>query len=206
MKEQTRAFQLSLGIHSVLALAVLALSSGLVVHRSPAALDLSLLGGAPAAAPDKPLHPRARFDAPKQAPQKPPDSAQPQVQRENVSADMAPVAAAAAVPNAEPAQAPALSRDAVRERYTSNNFTFIRDRIHRSLVYPQMARKMGWSGRVVVYFVVGTDGCVKDIKVSSSCGHEVLDRSAVETIKRGEPYPPPTVEAELLMPITYRLE
>ena len=208
MNEQLRAFQLSIGIHGVFALAVLGLSSGFAVRTRPAVLDLSLLGGAPAPAREKLLHPRARFDpgAPAAQPPKTEEPSRPQVQRVNVSPDMAPVAAAADAPAAEPEQAPGISRDAVRERYVNENFTYIRDLIHRNLFYPQLARKMGWSGRVVVSFILGVDGCVKDAKVISSCGHEVLDRSALETIKRGSPYPAPPVEAELVMPITYRLE
>ena len=121
----------------------------------------------------------------------------------NATAGMAP---AASPPAAEPEQAPALSRDAIRERYSNENYSYIRDRIHRNLSYPQMARKMGWSGRVLVSFTVCTDGGVKDVRIVSGCGFEALDRSAVETIKSGSPYPPPPVETEFVMPITYRLE
>jgi protein TonB len=128
------------------------------------------------------------------------------VQRVNVTEELAPVAASPETPPAEPQQAPGLPRDALREHYLSQNFRGIRERINAGLVYPTLARKMGWSGRVVVSFVVLTDGEVKDVRVREGCGHEVLDRSAVETVKRCAPYPPPPAESELLVPIIYRLE
>ncbi|OGR75674.1 MAG: hypothetical protein A2X32_03395 [Elusimicrobia bacterium GWC2_64_44] len=207
MNEQLRAFQLSLGLHAGLILAVAVANFSLAPGARTVVLDLSLLAAAPPA-PERPLHPRARFDpvAPAPAPKAAPEEVRPQVQRVNVTQEQAPVAAAPGVPPAEPEQAPGLPRDALRERYLSRNFSGIRDRINAGLVYPAIARKMGWSGRVLVSFVVLTDGRVRNVRVREGCGHDVLDRSAVEAVKRCAPYPPPPEEAELLVPITYRLE
>lgn len=207
MNEQLRAFRLSLGLHAGLALAAAGFSAGLAPAARPVVLDLSLLTSAPPA-PERPLHPRARSDQAAPAPEKAeaPREARPQVQRAGASEEQAPVAAPADAPPTEPEQAPGLTRDALRERYLSRNFIGIRDRINAALVYPAIARKMGWSGRVMVSFVLQTDGGVRDVRVREGCGHEVLDRSAVEAVRRCAPYPPPPAEAELLLPITYRLE
>jgi len=207
MNEQLRAFQLSLGLHAVAALAAAGFSAGLAPSARPVTLDLSLLAPAPPA-PERVLHPRARFDPAAPAPEKreAQPEVRPQLQRTGVTEEQAPVAAAPDAPPAEPEQAPGLPRDALRERYLSRNLSGIRDRINAGLVYPALARKMGWSGRVVVSFVVQTDGRVRDVRVREGCGHEVLDRSAVEAVKRCAPYPPPPAEAELLLPVTYRLE
>ena len=76
----------------------------------------------------------------------------------------------------------------------------------KKLTYPTMARRMGWAGTVKVEFVVLEDGCVKDISVLGSSGFELLDKNAVETIKKASPFPKPPIMAQIIMPVSYRLE
>ena len=89
--------------------------------------------------------------------------------------------------------------------YLKEHFVYIRDRITRGIAYPQTARKMGWSGQVKIAFVVFEDGGVNDVNVLESSGFGLLDRNAVETVKRVAPFPRPPVRAEIRMAITYRL-
>lgn len=98
------------------------------------------------------------------------------------------------------------SEDKARTRYLKEHFGYIRDTIMKNLSYPHMARKMGWEGRVTVSFIVYESGHVENIKILESSGFGMLDKSAVETIKRVCPLPKPPVRAELIMPIVYRLE
>ncbi|MGE0917407.1 energy transducer TonB [Trichlorobacter lovleyi] len=74
------------------------------------------------------------------------------------------------------------------------------------LTYPQLARRRGWSGRVVLAFVVAEDGSVRSIHVKEGSGHTLLDNSAVETVKGVAPFPKPPVAAEIIMPVVFRLE
>ena len=92
-----------------------------------------------------------------------------------------------------------------RVTYLKEHFVYIRDRITRGIAYPQTARKMGWSGQVKIAFVVFEDGGVNDVNVLESSGFGLLDRNAVETVKRVAPFPRPPVRAEIRMAITYRL-
>ncbi|MDX9822327.1 MAG: energy transducer TonB [Syntrophales bacterium] len=92
-----------------------------------------------------------------------------------------------------------------RVTYLKEHFVYIRDRITRGIAYPQTARKMGWSGQVKIAFVVFEDGGVNDVNVVESSGFGLLDRNAVETVKRVAPFPRPPVRAEIRMAITYRL-
>jgi len=92
-----------------------------------------------------------------------------------------------------------------RATYLKEHFVYIRDRITRGIAYPQTARKMGWSGQVKIAFVVFEDGGVNDVNVLESSGFGLLDRNAVETVKRVAPFPRPPVRAEIRMAITYRL-
>jgi len=91
-------------------------------------------------------------------------------------------------------------------KYVKAHFAAIRNAIIRKLSYPPVARRMGWAGTVKVSFVVNEDGSVNSVKVLTTSGFELLDNNAVETIRRGSPYPKPPVMAEMVMPITYRLE
>ncbi len=89
--------------------------------------------------------------------------------------------------------------------YLKANFSYIRDMITRRIIYPERARKMGWQGKVKVSFVISSDGFVKDIRILESSGVEILDRNAVETVKKASPFPRPPVAAQLIIPISYRL-
>lgn len=90
-------------------------------------------------------------------------------------------------------------------KYLRQHFSYIRDLIMAKLGYPDMARRMGWSGQVRIGFVIQEDGCVRNVRVISSSGFELLDRNAIETVKKVSPFPRPPVEADIVMPIAYRL-
>jgi periplasmic protein TonB len=71
--------------------------------------------------------------------------------------------------------------------------------------YPRMAELMGWSGVVRVRFVVRRDGSVRDLRVVQSSGHHVLDRAAVEAVRRAAPFRPPPGDEAVTVPIRYYL-
>ncbi len=89
--------------------------------------------------------------------------------------------------------------------YLRQHFSYIRDCIMAKLGYPDMARRMGWSGQVRVGFVIQEDGCVRNVRVISSSGFELLDRNAVETVRKASPFPRPPAETDIVMPIAYQL-
>jgi protein TonB len=99
-----------------------------------------------------------------------------------------------------------LSATETQKHYLREHFSYIRDLIVQHLVYPQTARKMGWSGRVVVTFVITADGNVNSLRVLTSSGYQMLDRNAVETVRKTAPFPRPPVSAELVLPVEYTLE
>jgi len=89
--------------------------------------------------------------------------------------------------------------------YVKINFSYIRDIIQKNTSYPHMARKRGWEGKVVVSFIVCIDGSAKDMAIKKSSGIDVLDRSALEAIKKASPFPKPPAEAVLIIPVVYKL-
>jgi TonB family protein len=62
-------------------------------------------------------------------------------------------------------------------------------KINRSKYYPEIARKEGLEGAPKVGFKVSLDGKVSEALLVKSCGHEILDKAALETIKRSSPLP-----------------
>ncbi|MEW6586745.1 MAG: energy transducer TonB [Nitrospirota bacterium] len=89
--------------------------------------------------------------------------------------------------------------------YLKKHYAYIRALIQKNLVYPAPARKMGWEGRVTVSFLILPDGRVGNVKVSRSSGRDILDRGAVETVKKTSPFPPPPAMAEIIIPVIYAL-
>jgi len=90
-------------------------------------------------------------------------------------------------------------------KYRAEHFAYIKHIIEQNISYPQRARRMGWTGRIVVSFDVLKNGHVQDIRIVKSSGYELLDSNLVETIRKVEPFPRPPVSVILNMPITYEL-
>ena len=49
--------------------------------------------------------------------------------------------------------------------------------------YPEVARSKGWSGQLLVRYVISTWGRVKEVTILSPSQHKVLDEAAVEAIR-----------------------
>ena len=90
-------------------------------------------------------------------------------------------------------------------RYIKAHFSYIKDLIHKHLIYPAMAKKMGWEGKVIVSFIISSGGQARDIMLSKSSGHEILDDNALKAVRIAAPFPKPPVEAQIIVPVLYRL-
>lgn len=97
-------------------------------------------------------------------------------------------------------------QESARTKYLNDNFAYIRDKILRNVSYPDMARRKGWQGKVLLSFIVTANGSVREFRIIKSSGFPMLDKSAVKTVKDTAPFPRPPVEAQLVIPIVYRLE
>jgi TonB family protein len=65
----------------------------------------------------------------------------------------------------------------------------IREKIEQAKEYPPLARKKGFEGVVQLTFCILQDGTVKEVIITKPSEYEMLNNAAVETIKRGQPYP-----------------
>ena len=52
------------------------------------------------------------------------------------------------------------------------------------------AKKQGFEGTVHLKFTILSTGFTKDIKIIKSSGFNILDKEAISTIKRAQPFPP----------------
>lgn len=90
-------------------------------------------------------------------------------------------------------------------RYLKEHFAYIRNLIIRNISYPDIARRNGWEGMLMVSFIISENGYARDIRIEKSSGFDVLDKNAVRTIKNVSPFPKPPVEALIKIPIVYKL-
>jgi protein TonB len=76
--------------------------------------------------------------------------------------------------------------------------------------YPMVARRMGYHGKVVLNVEVLAEGKAGEVKLHQSCGYDILDNAAVQTVKTwrftparrfGQP-----VTQWFLVPIKFSLE
>jgi TonB family protein len=92
-----------------------------------------------------------------------------------------------------------------KSQYLKAHFSYIKDLIHKHLIYPAQAKKMGWEGKVITSFVISSVGYAKDVRIAKSSGYDILDRNVFKAINKASPFPKPPVEAQIIVPILYRL-
>ena len=73
--------------------------------------------------------------------------------------------------------------------YVAAQFAYIRGLILKNLVYPSEAKRVGLRGRVTVDFIILEDGLARNIRIVESSGHDVLDRTVLEAIRRLPAFP-----------------
>lgn len=70
----------------------------------------------------------------------------------------------------------------------------VRTRIEEGRRYPLTARKLGQEGRVLVRFVIATDGGLEELELGESCGTRSLDEAALAALRAAAPFPAPPEE------------
>jgi len=113
-------------------------------------------------------------------------------------------APAATVPQASVAPRP--SRETLQQRYVKEHFAYIRELVTKRLSYPPQARRMNWSGKTVVSFVIQEDGSIYGLNVVASSSHRILDQAALDTVRSVAPFPRPPVRAEIVLPVHFALQ
>ncbi|MFZ8787533.1 energy transducer TonB [Thermocrinis sp.] len=98
-------------------------------------------------------------------------------------------------------------RVALEESFLRERLSVISNIVQKHINYPPIARRMGWEGRVLVSFILEPNGDIRDLKVLKSSGYEVLDKEALDAIRRSyKDFPKPPVSVVVKLPINFRLE
>lgn len=98
-------------------------------------------------------------------------------------------------------------RVALEESFLRERLSVISNIVQRRINYPPIARRMGWEGKVLVSFVLEPNGDIRDLKVLKSCGYEVLDKEALDAIRRSyKDFPKPPVSVVVKLPINFKLQ
>lgn len=77
--------------------------------------------------------------------------------------------------------------------------------------YPRLAQMRGWQGTARVRLEIAADGSVVSTAISESSGHDILDRQALEMVKKATPLPQPPEQLRnqaftVIVPVVFRLE
>ena len=85
----------------------------------------------------------------------------------------------------------------------------LREKIARTLEFPRLAKRLGYSGTTHVELALSKTGIVRDLKVSQPSGYEILDNAAIVTLRKvlQTTKPPESIEIEqLVVPIAFNLK
>lgn len=103
------------------------------------------------------------------------------------AAPVAPSVPSAAPGDARPTAPAAPAHDAgAVDKYRSDLIATAR----RYKRYPRVALDNNWEGRVVVQMVIGANGMIASLRVTASSGQDVLDKQALDMIRKAKPLVP----------------
>ncbi|MET0852495.1 MAG: energy transducer TonB [Candidatus Rokuibacteriota bacterium] len=104
---------------------------------------------------------------------------------------------------------PGESRAGVPPEYAGYLARF-RQGVRAALTYPMAARRRGLAGVVELEVSIDTQGRVRDVRVSASSSHAILDEAAADAVRRLPPMPfPPSLPARALtvrLPLVFALQ
>jgi protein TonB len=94
--------------------------------------------------------------------------------------------------------------DAV-QAYIRANYADIQHRVKERLVYPMQARRAGIHGTTTVAFTIERGGNVEVANVRESSGYALLDRAALDAVKRAAPFSLPPRRMRMAMAVIFTL-
>jgi protein TonB len=71
-----------------------------------------------------------------------------------------------------------------------NYFNRIKQAINQKWEYPELAKRYGLQGTLLLEFVVGANGQIEQLRLVRSSGSQLLDDEALRAIKAAAPFPP----------------
>lgn len=121
--------------------------------------------------------------------------------------------AAPAVPTEPAAPAPKPAGPTQRDLDNARNLygNMLTSAISKYKEYPRVAQIRGWEGQVDLEIEIDSNGNVLATRILQSSGREILDKQALEMVKKASPLPPPPDALRgrtftVFVPIPFRLE
>ncbi len=157
---------------------------------------------------------------PDQEPEPKPDS-KPAFKQNQTSADLPPAQNKILNPEQESVSQPAIdksveNRDKSLPREKRHNPAVIHTqavpkyKANPKLVYPQIAKKRGYQGKVLLLVIVSKTGTAKKVSISKSSGYKLLDKAARKAVSQWQFYPgtrdEEPVEMSVEVPIRFNLK
>ena len=117
--------------------------------------------------------------------------------------------AEAVMPAAETMSAPIVQLPETAPKFQDGDIEAFAKWVGEHMTYPKEAYEDGIQGRVMVQFVIGTDGSVGDVKVMRGV-HELLDAEAVRVVSSSPKWEPGTqdgkpVKVTYMIPLIFKL-
>ncbi|MFC1769812.1 TonB family protein [Nitrospirota bacterium] len=85
------------------------------------------------------------------------------------------------------------------------DYSYVRNIVQNNITYPSIARRTGVEGKVMIAFTINCDGTIKDIEVVKGSGNIILDKNAINAVKKTTRFPIQDKEARVIIPIVYKL-
>lgn len=108
----------------------------------------------------------------------------------------------------EPIKKEIVENKVVKPDFIQTNFAVIRDRVLQKLIYPRIAKKMGYSGVVELELIINSQGKLLDARIKRSSGKSVLDKAALKAANKlkAQILPKPQSITTVVLPVSFRLK
>lgn len=99
-------------------------------------------------------------------------------------------------------------RRAHEQNFVKTNFAIIRNKVLNNLIYPNIARRMGWAGVVELALVIDTNGKLLKAYVHKSSNRKLLDDAALDAALRlyNDTLPKPKTISKIILPVSFKLK
>ncbi len=99
-------------------------------------------------------------------------------------------------------------RKAHEQNFVRTNFAIIRDKVLNNLIYPNIARRMGWVGVVELAIIIDTNGKLLDAYIHKSSNRKLLDDAALDAaiLLKNDILPKPKTVSKIILPVSFKLK
>jgi len=99
------------------------------------------------------------------------------------------------------------SKSMQRKNFIETNFAIIRNKVLANLIYPHIAKKMGFQGTTTIELQIDSLGNLLHVKLTKSSGKKLLDKAAISAgLKlKNTKLPIPKNNTKVVLPIVFKI-